>query len=142
MRQVLLALLTSAGLGASAQAIPGQIPPNMIYDCQQPQLTALSKELGRKVCVQYDMIKTMDTSTPAIEAAARESVGHATKIAASSDQNAITCRETDEAFRPPALICARNSDWSQQRKRHPAESKAPYSPFASTVGGTPLVAPQ
>jgi hypothetical protein len=142
MRRVLLALLASTGLGASAQAMAGQIPPNMIYDCQQPQLTALSKELGRKVCVQYDMIKTMDTSTPAIEAAARESVGHATKIAASSDQNAITCRENDEAFRPPRLICARNSDWNQRWKRIGPENTAPYAPFASTDGRTPPVAPQ
>ena len=142
MRHILLTLLTSVGLGASVQAIAGQVPPNMIYDCVQPELAPLSKELGRTVCVQYDMIKNMNVMRPAVETAAREFVNHPIKIEASSDPNAITCRKHDMAFRPPTLICARNSDWDQPSGlRFPPESRVPYAPFAST-GGSAQFAPQ
>jgi hypothetical protein len=137
MRRILLAALVIAGLGTSVQAIAGQIPPNMIYDCQQPQLKNLSSELGRRVCVQYDMIKITGSSAPAIEAAARDAVGHATKVATSTDPGAISCREHDEAFRPPTLICARNSDWDQHwRRSFPEGHMAPY--YLENDGAMPV----
>jgi hypothetical protein len=141
MRHILLATLFSLGV-ASIPVIAGELPPNMIYDCEQPELALLSKELGRTVCVQYDMIKDMKVVRPAVEAAARASVGRSIKIAASDDPSAITCREHDVAFRSSNLVCARNSDWNQRFKRFGPESTAPYAPFASTDGRTPLAAPQ
>jgi hypothetical protein len=142
MRRILLAAPFIIGLPASIPVIAGELPPNMIYDCEQPDLVPLSKELGRTVCVQYDMIKDLKVAGPAVEAAARASVGHSTKIAASDDPSAITCREHDVAFRSSSLICARNSDWDQRWKRMRPENTAPYAPFASTDGRTPQVAPQ
>ncbi|HEX4177943.1 MAG TPA: hypothetical protein VHY57_05875, partial [Rhizomicrobium sp.] len=94
-------------------------------------------ELGRRVCVQYDMIKTMGSFAPAIEAAARDAVGRATRIAVSSDPEAITCRENDEAFRPPTLICAHNSDWDQHwRRSFPDGKMAPY--YLANGGATAM----
>jgi hypothetical protein len=117
MRQVLLTLLAGLGPAASIQAFAGQVPPSMIYDCERPELAALSKELGRTVCVQYDMIAKMNTVGPTVEAAARAFVGQSIKIKTSADPDAITCREHDVAFRPPTVICAHNSDWNQRWRR-------------------------
>ena len=118
MRHVLLALLVGLGLAASVQTVAGQVlPPNLIYDCERPEVAALSKELGRAVCVQYDISQNMSVTGPAVEAAARAFVGRSIKFKASTDPNVITCREHDVAFRPPSLICARNSDWNQRWRR-------------------------
>jgi len=138
MRHILLATLIGLGLGASVQAIAGQIPPNMIYDCERPQLAALSKELGRTVCVQYDIVESMNIQgmkvmAPAIEAAARAAVSHSTKVEDSADADAISCRENDVAFRTPSLICARNSDWNQQWRRSFPEGRP--EPYYSENGG-------
>lgn len=130
---LLLSLLAGLGLGASVQTVTGQVPPNMIYDCERPELAALSKELGHTLCVQYDLIQKMNIVGPAVEAAARAFVGHSIKIAVSADPSAITCREHDVAFRSPSLICARNSDWNQRWRRSSPEGR--LQPYYYSNGG-------
>lgn len=135
MQRFLLGTFFGLTLTAGSQAVAGQIPPNMIYDCGQPRLASLSKELGRTVCVQYDMIQNMATVAPAVEAAARAFVHHSIKVAASAEPETISCREHDVAFRPPSLICAHNSEWNQHWPR--GDGFVQLQPYYNRDAGPP-----
>jgi hypothetical protein len=156
MRGILLATLISLGLAASVQAVTGQVSPNNpaaatvkdqskspmsspIFDCEPTELAALSKEVGRSLCVQDVTMENLNVTGPAIEAAARSVIQHPTGNQPAGDPNAITCRQRDVAFRLPRLHCAYNAYWVAKTYRGgfgPGTVRPPLPPF-DTVGLTP-----
>jgi hypothetical protein len=87
--------------------------------CQAPELDALSRKLGKELCVQSTLVANLSATGPALEAAARAPVKVSPTDTVSGDPNAISCR-----FDPglsdrllPAIACARGSYWAWYREK-------------------------
>jgi hypothetical protein len=91
--------------------------------CQPPQLVELSKQLGRRLCVQSDIVANLDVAGPDLHAAARSLLGQAARNERSDDPNAITCKKRIYVRLPSSVTCAFNSYWkswvSQQMSSFP-----------------------
>lgn len=92
--------------------------------CQPPQLVELSKQLGRNLCVQYDIVANLDVTVSALEKAARLLVQRPTVNRSSGDPNAISCYEEHQQsatrLRSP-LACAHNSYWASLHQKQNSE---------------------
>jgi hypothetical protein len=94
--------------------------------CQPPQLAALSRQVGHDLCVQSDIIKSLDVIGPALETAARSLDN------SSSGPDAIMCR-IDPAHTDAGLLseetCAFNNYWDWWvLKEHSPLQTFPYRP--------------
>jgi hypothetical protein len=79
--------------------------------CQPPQLVELSKQLGRRLCVQSDIVANLNVTGPDLQAAARSLLGQSARNERSDDPNAITCRKRVYVRLPSSVTCAFNSYW-------------------------------
>lgn len=88
--------------------------------CQPPQLIELSKQLGRHLCVQYDIVANLKVTGAILEKAARSLMQHPTMDESSDDPNAISCNEehqqTATRLKSP-LACAHNSYWASLHQK-------------------------
>jgi hypothetical protein len=153
MRHVLLALLVGAGLTASVLTVTGQqstgnraiesreprrtgLPPYL--NCERPELAALAKELGHRLCVQNDIVTNLNVRGPALESAARAFLSQPWKAETSTDPRAIICRNdygaTDEGDVPVHnLTCAYFSYWRERAAT--ARALAQSTPESYWCGG-------
>lgn len=98
--------------------------------CQAPELDALSRKLGKELCVQNTLLANLTTTGSALETAARAPAKLSPEDAVSGDPNTITCR-----FDPglsdrllPAIACARGSYWAWYRAKWDAPWSATPAP--------------
>ena len=101
--------------------------------CRPPQLVPLSKEVGRNLCVQNDIVANLKMTGSALEAAALSLARHPIGNEPSGDPNAIACRQrdiqTDTRVLSP-LTCAHNSYWvklDHQAHANPISGFLPYA---------------
>jgi hypothetical protein len=81
--------------------------------CQPPELDALAREPGSKLCVQSKLLANLKTTGPALEAAARTPANLAPDDTVPGDAEAISCRLDPglSGLHLQAVACARNSYW-------------------------------
>jgi hypothetical protein len=114
--------------------------------CQPPQLVALSKELGRRLCVQSDIVANLNVTGPDLHAATRSLMGRGARNELSDDPNAITCQKRVYVRLPSSVTCAFNSYWkswvSQQMNSPmggPPDNGTFYNPGNTGGSGTVMI---
>jgi beta-lactamase regulating signal transducer with metallopeptidase domain len=80
--------------------------------CEASQLTALSNQLGQRLCVQSDIIANLNRAKPDLEAAAHSLVDHTAQSDRSDDPNGIICHKRLYVRLPSSVTCAYNSYWA------------------------------
>lgn len=100
--------------------------------CDPPELVALSKQVGRRLCAQNDIVNNLGATGPTLAEAASSLVRYPEANASADDPNAITCRQpknqTSSRVLPP-VTCAHNSYWNLVALRSKKLNEPNIPPF-------------
>jgi hypothetical protein len=88
------------------------------FKCLPSELDALAERIGRRLCVQNDVMANLKLTGAALQAAALSPLRDPEVKGSASDPQAITCRFSDDKkpashLRPLPLNCAFNSVWAR-----------------------------
>ena len=100
----------------------GASPKN--FSCLPPELDALAKRIGQRLCVQNDIMTNLKLTGVALQAAAASPLRSPEVNGLAGDPEAITCRPPEDKkpaahLRPLPLNCAYNSLWARVRDLPP-----------------------
>lgn len=83
--------------------------------CGPPQLMAISKQVGRRLCAQNDIVANLNATGQALSEAVRSLVLYPQADDLAGDPDAITCRQSENQTNTrlqPRVTCAHNSYWA------------------------------